>query len=375
MTMTALIPRGLVFNASAQDNSSIVYIPAWIFVCLCPIVVAMRIWARKTTGAGLGADDYAIILSLAFAIATDIVMLNACTHGYGRHVTTLTKDQKYVTSKAFYILQITFKISMYLTKGSILCLYLRIFGSTVQWFRYTCIGLLWYIAGFCISVTLATIFQCDPITAAFDETIEEKTCFDNRSFWYVNAAVSIATDLIILILPVKPVYRLQVPRAQRAAIMFAFGLGAIVVLNSVFRVTTLEIQYRSTDTTYDISSTMWTIIEMSLAIVCACLPPMRSLLVKIFAQLKSTYSRSVAKIRPVKVIRSPRPTNEDEGKWSRMQPGGIKTTTICRRGSGSEIPPLNADGTVNMSIRKTVVFRIEYSDRGDDSEFTEASPV
>lgn len=62
--MTTQIPRSLVANASELDNSSIIYIPAWIFLCICPVVVGMRFWARKRTGAVLGADDYTIILSL-----------------------------------------------------------------------------------------------------------------------------------------------------------------------------------------------------------------------------------------------------------------------------------------------------------------------
>lgn len=64
MAMTTLIPRDLVVNASDVDNTAIIYIPAWIFVIICPVIVGMRIWVRKRTGAGLGADDYTIILSL-----------------------------------------------------------------------------------------------------------------------------------------------------------------------------------------------------------------------------------------------------------------------------------------------------------------------
>lgn len=115
---------------------------------------------------------------------------------------------------------------MYSTKASILFLYQRIFGG-VRWFRRTCTGILGYIAAYCTAVTIAGILQCIPIMAAFDQTIKDKKCIDNITFGYINAFVSIATDLAILILPMKPVYHLQVPRTQRAAIMFAFALGAL----------------------------------------------------------------------------------------------------------------------------------------------------
>lgn len=83
----------------------------------------------------------------------------------------------------------------------------------------------------------------------------------------------------------------------------------------------------------------------------------------------------MVQINPVKSIGSPQPTREGTGKWSKMQPGGIEITTVCSRGSGPETPAMNEDGTVNKEIRKTVAFHLEYSNCGDDSEVTEASPV
>ncbi|KAI1117154.1 hypothetical protein F5Y14DRAFT_448537 [Nemania sp. NC0429] len=373
--MALQTPRNLVVNASDLDNSSIVYIPAWIFLTLCPALVGLRIWSRKKTGSGVGADDYTIMLSLAFAIASDIVMMIACIHGYGKHESSLTEYQNYQSMKAFYILQITFKISMYLTKASILLLYLRIFG-TVTWLRRTCKGLLWYIALFCTAVTLATIFQCTPISAAFDRSIKNANCIENRSFWYLSAVVSIVTDIVILCLPMRLVYHLHIRRDQKIAIMFVFALGGFAVLSSIFRVTSLELQYWSTDRSYEIASTMWTLIEMSLAIVCACLPPIQALLVKTILMLKSSYSKSVSKtISPAKLVRSPQPASDSEGRWGRMQPGSIQITTTCGPGSGSEIPTFHEDGTVNRDIRKTLEFRIEYSKCEEDSDVTDDSTV
>lgn len=49
---------------STYDSSAIVNIPAWIFFFICPFIVGMRIWVRKRTGVGLGADDYTILIAL-----------------------------------------------------------------------------------------------------------------------------------------------------------------------------------------------------------------------------------------------------------------------------------------------------------------------
>jgi hypothetical protein len=128
--------------------------------------------------------------------------------------------------QAIYLMQIIYKISMNLTKASIVLLYLRIFGG-VKWFRWTCFVVLTFIGSSCTAVTLATIFQCRPIAAAFDPTITNKKCIDNRSFWYISAAVSIATDVVIFLMPQSLVFALQISRAQKAALVFIFGLGSL----------------------------------------------------------------------------------------------------------------------------------------------------
>jgi hypothetical protein len=181
-----------------------------------------------------------------FAIATDIVSLWGCSHGYGKHANDLQSyDRKeafkvsaeipfkssFLSSRSllpqsFYVTQITYKTSINLTKASILLLYLRIFSS-VKWFRWTCLVVLSCVASYCVAAILVTVFQCSPVVAAFDKSITEKTCINNGHFWLANAGFSIATDIIILTIPMPLVYSLQIPRVQKAALVFVFTLGAL----------------------------------------------------------------------------------------------------------------------------------------------------
>lgn len=126
----------------------------------------------------------------------------------------------------FYICQITYKVSLNLTKVSILLLYRRLFGGAAQWFRRTCDVLLTYVAAFCVAMVVGTIFQCVPIERAFDKTVDGR-CIDNGRFWYANAASTIATDLAVLVLPMPLVYKLQIPRAQKFALALVFALGIL----------------------------------------------------------------------------------------------------------------------------------------------------
>lgn len=154
-------------------------------------------------------------------------MIAACVYGYGHHVNDLSHENHMQSLKYFWLDQIAYKACLNLTKASILLLYLRIFGN-VKWFRWLCTVLTAIVATYCaISVTV-TIFQCTPVTRVYDKTVAGR-CIDNSKFWFANAGFSIATDLVILFMPLPMVYVLQLPRVQKAALMAVFTLGALYV--------------------------------------------------------------------------------------------------------------------------------------------------
>ncbi|KAI1768928.1 hypothetical protein GGR53DRAFT_462009 [Hypoxylon sp. FL1150] len=360
----------------SESNAGTIYIPVIVFLVICPLVVGTRVWSRMGSGGRLGADDFTILVSLGFALASGGIMLAACHYGYGRHVTTLSAHDKYQAFKYFYLCQVTYKACINLTKASILLLYLRIFSNT-KWLRWACRFILTTVILYCIASVTATIFQCTPVTKAFNKSLKG-TCIDNGHFWFANAGFSIATDVIILTLPMPLVYALQVPRVQKAALIMVFALGVFVVITSCLRVTTIDIQATTPDQTYDISSTMWTIIEMNVAIVCACLPQIRPLIVKWFPRLMPSYhssSRERSDKREV-LADSSLPgshssssggTRPEEGRWTRIHNHSMVQDDTdrpnFRKGdTGSEEHMLQDEK--GFQIHKTVQYTVEYSPDG-----------
>ncbi|CAJ2510296.1 Uu.00g061960.m01.CDS01 [Anthostomella pinea] len=275
-------------------------------------------------------------------------MLVGCFYGYGQHESTLTEHQRHEAFKSFYLCQITYKTSINLTKASILLLYLRIF-SGVKWFRWTC---------------------CSPVTAAFDKTITQKTCMNNAHFWFANATWSVLTDIIVLFLPMPLVYALQIPRDQKVALVIVFTLGAFVVITSCLRITTLDIQATTTDPLYDIASTMWTIIEMNVAVICACLPQIRPLIVKLFPKLMpNSYYHSREKLNKHTTGNSfskshvSNQQSAGEGSWLRILPDDGVNLTSIRKGNASSTDPI-LQGGKGLQIQKTVQYSVEYSNNG-----------
>jgi hypothetical protein len=77
-----------------------------------------------------------------------------------------------------------------------------------------------------IATTFATTFQCTPVSRAWDKTIPG-TCINITAFWYANAGYSIATDVIILILPMPVIWGLRLRKAQKIGLMGVFALGIL----------------------------------------------------------------------------------------------------------------------------------------------------
>lgn len=129
-----------------------------------------------------------------------------------------------------------------------------------------------------IATTASSIWQCVPIAAAWDKRIQNPTCISLPKNWYANAGFAISTDLIILCLPMRPIWTSKLPIHQKRALMLVFALGLFVTASSIMRMSTLNFSLTSQDNTYAIASTLWTMIEENVAIICACLPMCRMVL-------------------------------------------------------------------------------------------------
>ncbi|KAI1080746.1 hypothetical protein F5B20DRAFT_93426 [Whalleya microplaca] len=262
-------------NVLGESNALQIQIPCIVFFALTPVFLAIRIWSRLKTRSGLGWDDWTIIVSWIFAQTVSGLLVAACTYGFGQHLYNLSDHNRLLTLKLYYIAQAFYKVTLNLTKASILLLYLRIFVQ--KWFKVTCYVLLAIILSYMLATTASSIWQCTPIARAWDKSIPG-TCISITVNWYANAGFSIATDIIILGLPMQPIYQSKLPTKQKWALMVVFALGIFVTVTSILRMQTLDFSSTSSDPTYDITSSIWTVIEDNVALICACLPMCKGVL-------------------------------------------------------------------------------------------------
>jgi hypothetical protein len=130
----------------------------------------------------------------------------------------LTLPQPFWASIVFYQSTLTF------TKISILLQYLRIFVA--QRIRRACWIVFAVVVGYGIWSVVSAIFMCTPVPYFWDKTLNGY-CLPEQPVWFGNAAMNIATDIAILVLPTPALSALKLPKKQKIGLMMVLALGGV----------------------------------------------------------------------------------------------------------------------------------------------------
>ncbi|KAI1870912.1 hypothetical protein JX265_005952 [Neoarthrinium moseri] len=257
-----------------------VAVPIVTFTFVATGAVAMRIWCRRYSRIALWADDWLAVASLVLQLALVTETLFAIVHGgLGRDRTTVLSEQGdrgfLVIMECIFAICITYGLASPAVKLTVLALLWRIFPT-----RFIRTG-IYVIGGMCVAwfvaVELVTIFQCSPIPAAWDKTLDPtgERCINSLHFYTGNSAANFVLDLAILILPVPEILHLNMSRTRKWAVVGVFALGtAVVVASGVRLVSTAALTRRGvSDLSLQFGTPIVaTLIEVCVAIIVACLP-------------------------------------------------------------------------------------------------------
>lgn len=169
-------------------------------------------------------------------------------------------------------------------KISIVTSYLRAFPiRTFRWIMYILSAAI--IAVWICSI-FVTIFQCSPVSGAWDFTRTRK-CLPVFTFFYFTTAFSIFTDFLLCILPLPVFWKLKLPRRQRNIVSLLFGVGLLATVASALRISVLR-NIDSLDATMgSVTTIRWSVVEVAIGIICACIPRLKPLFKHLFPDRNS----------------------------------------------------------------------------------------
>ncbi|KAL5115781.1 hypothetical protein ACEQ8H_006276 [Pleosporales sp. CAS-2024a] len=198
-----------------------------VLSAIATLFVAARVLIRAKKGF-VGSDDWLLLVGVFLLYLQDVgAVLLAVKGGEGKPLAELTMDEMTWLFKMFFWPELGYTITITLIKVSILISFRRIFGH-IPWVR----NCIWVIGSLCVSWGIAifftVVFQCSPVDKAW-LPLKPGRCIELIPFLWGNSISNNLLDWSILILPIIPVWRLQMDSKQKALVICAFFLGSLQV--------------------------------------------------------------------------------------------------------------------------------------------------
>ena len=129
-------------------------------------------------------------------------------------------------SKFFYWSIPFYYASLSLTKLTIVFQTLRFVAPSQRRSRIACYALIVAVLAYLVYTVVTTFLICLPAEFFWNKTIEG-SCLNFLALWFVNAALNIITDIAILVVPLRVVVAIQLPRRQKLWLIGVFALGGM----------------------------------------------------------------------------------------------------------------------------------------------------
>ncbi|EMD95655.1 hypothetical protein COCC4DRAFT_18574 [Bipolaris maydis ATCC 48331] len=283
--MTAVIDIPM---ARSGRDSMIAMSCLWL---LAASTVVFRIYGR-IKGPGLSLDD--IFAGIAMVLTTSTIGLNAevFTSGVGYDFDPNNAEMfPKLMNNLPHIMQLTFAYTLIYIwclaalKLSQLALYHRVFVLQLRIAVYIVGGI---VVAWAIIFNFVFLFLCDPISQQW--TVERVGhCLDQMLLLKFLILTNMITDLMIVVLPIRAIWQLQMRKTEKFAVLACFGLGLACVFIGIARfvlIYTIDLIGNLTGTSG--TTFMLCTVELMLASLCINIPMLRPFYLRWRSHYKSS---------------------------------------------------------------------------------------
>ncbi|KAI9720083.1 MAG: hypothetical protein M1828_005811 [Chrysothrix sp. TS-e1954] len=252
---------------SSQGTHNPLFAASVATLVILTFFLMLRFWSRAITRTKLWWDDWTVLLSMICSVTGSGLALYGVTH------TKHAVGAAYIAAGV-----IPFNLGVATTKLSALFFYARFF-SMIRWFRWAS----WTTGVICVVTSLAfifsAIFSCRPAKKFFHRAVPG-TCDDPHAHYVADAVMDVVLDVVILTLPLFPLWHAKIGRGQKWRATVLFVCGYSVVALSIYRtVISAKINPLESGSEKDVTdSSIAFAIEIPLGIAIVSLPSIRSML-------------------------------------------------------------------------------------------------
>ncbi|KAK4496334.1 hypothetical protein PRZ48_012314 [Zasmidium cellare] len=306
---------------------------AVVWQILSTVTVLGRLYLRINKKAGpFGLDDAFITLAWIFSITLTVT---ACVSDWqyqlGRHVWNLEPKYFGPSAEVGWLAQIFFLLTMMFTKCSVLLCYRRMAKVTFsKMWMYIVYVLLFITVGSSVGIFFAYCFMCQPLHYYWDFLQMDIDgvpgyCINGDSITIATGVLTVASDLWTAAFPCALFYfhDIGASKGQKIALWCLLCAGFLVTGVGVARTYYLwQIGHHQDLSWYGYDLYTSSVVEVQLAIICICLPFVRSFFRAYFPDLVATNNTAHSRRNATRLGRL---TTSD---WTAISEGGDSPTKL-----------------------------------------------
>ncbi|KAG9674275.1 hypothetical protein KCU99_g7599, partial [Aureobasidium melanogenum] len=245
---------------------------------LATIFYSGRVYSRAAVLHTFGWDDWLLTTGWLAALANCIMACLLTKFGGGLHQADAAPSTIVPSLKLLYGTLIVYQLSICFTKLSLCALYLKVF-TTSRPGRIFLYGVFGFVAIATIILECVCIFQCSPVEAVWNITIQKKKCIDTIPAFYASTVESVLVDILLIAFAAPKIMRLNLHARQKNALLFTICLGGIPVIASIVRAIRVSSILHAEDKTWvSFDSSIWSAVDANVSIICASVPSLKPLL-------------------------------------------------------------------------------------------------
>ncbi|CAJ2509079.1 Uu.00g141050.m01.CDS01 [Anthostomella pinea] len=259
-------------NATGLGALLLMLIISTIFICI-------RMYANAFITKKFWVEDVLVLLGyLTFVLTVWTAFMFVQYPGFFVHTWNVTVGDEIAALYYVFLFGVFYSIALAFVKMSIPLEWCRIFVPPGTWstsyFWWGAMAVVALQAMFLPVIVVLLNVQCLPHAAIWDiRLLPDATCIPLPTLQKLSASVHLVTDVAILVLPQKIIFDLQLSLRKKAGLAVVFGLGALGVVCSVFRlIDTIMLANEPDVFFYTGPVELWCTAEVTCGLFVACAP-------------------------------------------------------------------------------------------------------
>jgi hypothetical protein len=204
---------------------------------LCPISYKTKSQFRNLNSLLYQSRPYTNALQIPTTAVFIISLLANYLFDWNRHTWDVPIPKLIPGLKMILGAQVVFALATTLTKLSMLALIRRIAVSRTSYgYNLITAAAIAIVSIQGVIFCVVTIFQCRPVSDYWKLTdVPQPNCINQTRTLLAAGVVNILTDIMVVIVPIYVVWKLQLKRRQKIAVVCLFGLGFCSVAAGIAR--------------------------------------------------------------------------------------------------------------------------------------------